>query len=531
MIKKRTIILLSSMFIATGGVCFALAFSNASSKYKKSYMVSFNTDGGSPIKPILVEEGAKIPKLTNPSKNGYLVKCWNYGDNEWKFDEFTINHDMTLTTIWAYHQYDIIYQTEGGTLQDDAQFSYNIESEFLLPTPSRDGSVFVGWIDQSGNIIHEITQGTTGTLILTAKWLDNLTVINLDESKGTITISYIDDSVYLQSIPKNHRHHLFKGWYDANDELLSTNETYSFVLDKNIPTTIYSKYLTKDEEDNWNLQHGVLPTIKNNTVVFGMYPRSVVNDESIIFALDNTDIDDELGYYYYNSEYYYKRQANLYRNENTGELLDSYEFDNGTEIVEGKDYWFKVEPIEWQILNEEDGFYKLLSTYLIDVVKFYPQAQIREIDGLQIYPNNYQYSTLRSWLNNDFLKLGFFFCGNCIKETEIDNSSETTISLSNDFCCSNTKDKVYQLSYAEYYAIDSSTKRKFLTTDLSRASQALFDTSMLNQFRGYTWTRSPHPANEFGYSVSRLNCGGGLNYCWVGANYSCAQPCITLDNI
>ena len=57
----------------------------------------------------------------------------------------------------------------------------------------------------------------------------------------------------------------------------------------------------------------------------------------------------------------------------------------------------KVEPIPWKVLGEKDGFVLLLTEQIIDVRPFNTART----------PTDWENSTLRKWLNNDFFNMVF----------------------------------------------------------------------------------------------------------------------------
>lgn len=65
----------------------------------KKYTVTFNTDGGSKIDPITVEEGKTAVKPADPTKNGYIFKGWYLGKITYDFTE-KVTKDITLTANW-----------------------------------------------------------------------------------------------------------------------------------------------------------------------------------------------------------------------------------------------------------------------------------------------------------------------------------------------------------------------------------------------------------------------------------------------
>lgn len=273
----------------------------------------------------------------------------------------------------------------------------------------------------------------------------------------------------------------------------------------------YFATLTCDDDryvPSGNESLGITPmfSTKNKTVTYGLYPQTNVNDGSLITALTGLAASTEPGtngYYFHENAYYAKVEATP--------LLDDYEFNNGTTIVSGTTYWFKCEPITWNVLSNNDGEYYILSSVLLDAHCYYNSTSNRIIDGETIYPNNYEYSDIRAWLRSDFYNSAFALGDSHIQRTTVDNSASTTYSSPNPYACNNTQDKVFLPSYRDYInssygfstSADPTDTRYCKTTDWARARGAQYDNDSASyQYNnGHYWTRSP----EDDYS----------NYAWI----------------
>lgn len=266
----------------------------------------------------------------------------------------------------------------------------------------------------------------------------------------------------------------------------------------------FSKYdsfasLSRDDDRYvWclNEQWGITPVVTENTLTYGLYPQTNVNDESLITELDDLTTPETNGYYFYKNAYYAKISATPYAN--------NYVFDNGTAIVSGTTYWFKCKPISWTILTNDyvdaDGNhlgYYLLSDVLLDAHRYN-----EEYDDIKDghYANNYEYSEIRAWLNNDFYNSAFALGNSYIQTTTVDNSASTTNSSSNIFACNNTQDKAFLPSYQDYinpgygfyHSENATNTRCCKTTDWARARGAYYDTNPSYLYNGHYWTRSPY---------------------------------------
>ncbi len=66
---------------------------------RKEFTVKFDTDGGSFIEPINVDENSLIIKPNSPTKDGYVFDGWYYNGKPFNFDT-KITKDMTLEARW-----------------------------------------------------------------------------------------------------------------------------------------------------------------------------------------------------------------------------------------------------------------------------------------------------------------------------------------------------------------------------------------------------------------------------------------------
>ncbi len=195
----------------------------------------------------------------------------------------------------------------------------------------------------------------------------------------------------------------------------------------------------------------------------------------------------------YNGEKYRAVYFTQYRPRawtSDGTVGNSDQSDNGynTKNV----YWFKFEPIRWRILNESGGKALLLSEMIIDS-QAYQDCIVRDGasyhasdnqgniltdgNGNRIYSNNYAYSTIRAWLNDNFYKTAFSSeQQQIIETTTVDNSVTSTLYSSNYFACEDTQDKVFLMSAKEMttaeYGFSTSTEisesRKKQNTDYAK---------------------------------------------------------------
>ena len=277
----------------------------------------------------------------------------------------------------------------------------------------------------------------------------------------------------------------------------------------------------------------------NKTVEYGLYPRSVVLYNTALLsaldALDDSAIDPKSGFYLYNDQYYAKTVAYPYTTQ-----IPNPTFDEAGSITTGASYWFRCEPIVWNVLSEDNGKLLLLSKQVLDCGKYSQNYGTRIIDDKEIQTNNYKYSDIRTWLNETFYDTAFFKNSSNILETEVDNSAETTMTQPNRHECDNTMDKVFLLSYQDYmnedYGFTSTTSktstRYSKTTDWSRCKGVVSSISTEDSWarfhNGPYWTRSPSHGDW-----THVNIVGGdginLNTVVVTTTNMGIRPAITIQ--
>ncbi len=180
-------------------------------------------------------------------------------------------------------------------------------------------------------------------------------------------------------------------------------------------------------------------------------------------------------------------------------------------------YWFKYEPIKWNILKTENNKALIISDLLLDSQDYnYTKNSRTNVSDYQdntstgtIYSNNYMYSHIRSWLNTTFYNTAFSDLEKQIIETTVvDNSVESTASTSNSYACSNTSDNMFLLSSKEattYYS--SNSERIAQGSDYAKCQGLSVNTSSGNS--NY-WLRSPRSDNES--RTNDININGGISY-------------------
>ena len=187
-----------------------------------------------------------------------------------------------------------------------------------------------------------------------------------------------------------------------------------------------------------------------------------------------------------------------------------------------------VKPIEWQILAMYGNIALVVSKYALDSK---PYNRYNELVS-------WEDSTLRKWLNNDFLNMAFTVEEQrAILETEIDNSEYFGYSDFGPIINNNTKDRVFILSddeASEYFKDDIARRCGGTPYVISKGASKTFNAKVDGRPCVLWWLRtldftSPHcrsmakHVEEFG----RLDVGYVASY--VACPGICVRPALWID--
>ena len=107
-------------------------------------IITFNTNGGTEIPYQNLEYGSKVTRPADPEKVGYTFTGWTLDGAPFDFDSYIVKGDATIEANWQINEYTISFDTDGGSLINDIKQDYN--TEITAPAePTKVGYTFVGW--------------------------------------------------------------------------------------------------------------------------------------------------------------------------------------------------------------------------------------------------------------------------------------------------------------------------------------------------------------------------------------------------
>ena len=171
--KSKTLILntLLLLFCVVVITLFCFGPSTNDRKVLESYNIIFDSDGGTSIAAIKIDEGGVISQPEAPTKDGYIFVGWMLDDEIYDFAS-SVTGDVTLKAKWEEKKPDVVYytinfSTSGGSLVTPITVEAGTAVVEPYP-PTRDGFTFKGW--QLNGLTYDFSQPVNGDLTLVAVW-------------------------------------------------------------------------------------------------------------------------------------------------------------------------------------------------------------------------------------------------------------------------------------------------------------------------------------------------------------------------
>ena len=167
-----TLIILSVIFVSSITLAtILLLFGNN----EPDFLVTFVSDGETVDSEYFLN-GDIISDDYSLTKNGYIFKGWSQSKNgqvDYQVgDAIVSSGDICLYAVWSPIEYSITYVLYGGKNHQWNPHTYNVESQFLLGSPTRDGYLFGGWYTNA-NLTKPFSSSVFekgGDITLYAKW-------------------------------------------------------------------------------------------------------------------------------------------------------------------------------------------------------------------------------------------------------------------------------------------------------------------------------------------------------------------------
>ena len=238
--------------------------------------------------------GNEVQAEWTPDFTGYTFNCWR-DDGEEQYVTQTLWAPLDLYADATANSYKVVLDFNGGDIVYPTEYSITYDSEFTLPTPTREGHTFLGWY----NGADEITDGTNTNIEawniaddvqLQAHWQINDYTLGVEVSgnacgsvQGGGTYNY-NDRVTLTAT--TNLGYVFLGWFNG-ESIVSDDPTFTFYMpDQN---RIYTATWAMDEAMSLFMFTSTPTTctitgVKNSAVTDIVVPSYVTSIGSGAFA-------------------------------------------------------------------------------------------------------------------------------------------------------------------------------------------------------------------------------------------------------
>ena len=397
-----------------------------------TYTISFETNGGSEVAAMEVNEGVVAKAPATPTKAKYDFAGW-YTDSECTVPyDFTqpVSSNLKLYAKWERTVYTVEFETSGGS--EIAPLQSDENGLVAAPAnPTRDQYDFVGWYtDATLTTEYDFTKELTGNVTVYAKWsfVGNYHPNHTDQM-GSFKVEFVTNSndeipaimtnsleMIAEPVAPTKELFEFVGWF--TDSALTVAFDFDTVLTENI--TLYAKWdrinYTISFVTNCNVE---IPSITCDEEGH-VYDKKPANPTKLGSLFDGWFKDAALTEPFHFIENY-ELTSNLTLYAKWERCTVSFETNGGTPIApihvndEGKitlpanptlegqifDCWFKDSNLtipfdaendiistnitlyaNW-VLNEEDLSYTIYGVELPDFVQVY-QANIKEQENKEL---------------------------------------------------------------------------------------------------------------------------------------------------
>ena len=189
--------------------------------WNKLYTITFDTDGGSEVKPITAVSGTAITSPDAPTKTGYTFTGWNP-----VLPETMPASDVTYKAQWSVNQHKVTFKNYDGSILYEATLDYGAAIPLPANDPVKEGSVFRNWSPTLAATMPD------EDVVYTATFDDSEYTITFNTDGGSPTPNAIKD-YYNKDITDRTKDiiapvkdgYTFKGWEPAIPSVITSDMT------------------------------------------------------------------------------------------------------------------------------------------------------------------------------------------------------------------------------------------------------------------------------------------------------------------
>ncbi len=217
------------------------------------FTVTFNTNNGQ-IDTIEVEEGNKVTKPSNPTKEGYQFLGW-YEDEqlekEYNFEN-AVNSNITLYAKWE--KLDVYYKVTFNTNDGSKIETLSVKEGTKITKPNdpiKEGYQFLGWYeDEQLEKEYNFESAVNSNITLYAKW-EQVFIVQFLLENGDIfyTTTVLKNETITKIEEPTKENYTFVGWFESISDETSFDFSSSIISD----LKLYAKFVRNFENLDFTL--------------------------------------------------------------------------------------------------------------------------------------------------------------------------------------------------------------------------------------------------------------------------------------
>ncbi len=257
-------------------------------KYEDTVMhtVTFNTNGGSTVSPVMVKDNKTLVEPTDPTKENYKFSGWLVDGKLYDFNT-PVTEALSLVALWEEvpedeKSYTITFDSDGGSAVSPIKVKAN-DYTSKPADPTKDGYVFKGWYLNGKAFSWNFR--ITSSVTLVAKWSARKSLKVTFDSKGGTTVNTVEvyqgETVELPTPTK--AGYVFGGWYYGKKQYTDTTKI-------NASVKLAASWLSTDEAN----AIGAVQSIKSSYEILKGGTKVKVTYVGCVITNTNAEILDEI---------------------------------------------------------------------------------------------------------------------------------------------------------------------------------------------------------------------------------------------
>ncbi|GAA3879144.1 hypothetical protein GCM10022381_21840 [Leifsonia kafniensis] len=218
--------------------------------------VRFDSQGGSTVAAVSVDNGTVIKAPKAPTRTGYTFAGWYTkatGGSAWNFTN-TVKADVTLYAHWTVQKRTVTFSSQGGSTV--AAVSTNYNTAIKAPkSPTRTGYTFKGWYTKAtGGTKWNFTAKVTSNATAYAHWTVQKRTVTFNAQGGSKVAAVSTNYNTVIKAPKSPTRtgYTFAGWFTK----ATGGSKWNFTAKVTSSATAYAHWTVQKRTVTFNAQGG-----------------------------------------------------------------------------------------------------------------------------------------------------------------------------------------------------------------------------------------------------------------------------------